>query len=149
MILVQEANFNAVLTEEVFQFQIPSAISIGIQRSQPQAFLSVVLGRVSILRYEHNDGFKDRSESPPSRKYLRSLSLDHKATSANVLSTRAYILLRRLAFQRPSRSITRLQLCTQAAEIGGSNSRVPRPQARRRTVAGDDPSWGHRPLALS
>jgi hypothetical protein len=38
MRLVQEANNNAVLTEELFQFQLPAVSTIIVSISQPQGF---------------------------------------------------------------------------------------------------------------
>jgi hypothetical protein len=61
MHLVPEANVNAVLTEELFHFQLPAANIISVPVSK--AFPPFVLGRTAILGYEHNDGFKDISRA--------------------------------------------------------------------------------------
>jgi hypothetical protein len=36
--LVEEAYINAVLTEELFQFQLPAANTVGVPACQPQGF---------------------------------------------------------------------------------------------------------------
>jgi hypothetical protein len=48
--LVQEADVNAVLTEELFQFHLSAANSVSVPLSQPQAFPPfVLLGCADIL----------------------------------------------------------------------------------------------------
>jgi hypothetical protein len=50
--LFQEANINAVLTEELFQFQLPAAITVSIPAGQPHGFSRVLLGRAGVLSQE-------------------------------------------------------------------------------------------------
>jgi hypothetical protein len=61
--LVQEANINAMLTEELFQFQLPAANTIGVPKCKPQGFNQFVLGHTAILGYEEDDGSEDSSQA--------------------------------------------------------------------------------------
>jgi hypothetical protein len=61
--LVQEAIINAVLTEEMFQFQLPAANTISDPISQPQDFSPFVLVHTAILVCEQDDGFEDSSRA--------------------------------------------------------------------------------------
>jgi hypothetical protein len=63
VILVEEANINAALTEELFQFQLPSANTVSVPACQPQVFTGVFLGRSAMLVREKNDGFEDGSRA--------------------------------------------------------------------------------------
>jgi hypothetical protein len=59
--LDQEANINTVLTEDLFQFQLPARKAIIFPISQPQDFSQFFLGRTAILGYEQDDELENRS----------------------------------------------------------------------------------------
>jgi hypothetical protein len=60
--LVQEANINAVLTEELFQVRLPAANTISVSTSQPQGF-SPACPRPHRLGYEEDDGFEETARA--------------------------------------------------------------------------------------
>jgi hypothetical protein len=59
--LVQVANINAVLTEELFEVQLPGANNISFPISK--SFPPFVLGRTAILGYEGDYGFEESSRT--------------------------------------------------------------------------------------
>jgi hypothetical protein len=59
--LVEEAYINAVLTEELFQFQLPAANTVGVAACQPHGFTGALLGRAAMLSQEKNNGLEDGS----------------------------------------------------------------------------------------
>jgi hypothetical protein len=62
----QETYIDSVLTEEIFQFQLPAAKTIKFPAGQPQSFSTfVLLGRAAIFAYDEENFQGGPSASPP------------------------------------------------------------------------------------
>jgi hypothetical protein len=65
----QETHMDSVLTEEIFQFQLPAANTIGTAAGQPQSFRHVRPSRPCChIRLQRGQRFSGRPESEPPQK---------------------------------------------------------------------------------
>jgi hypothetical protein len=91
MDLLDQGNINAVLTNELLQFQLPATKIVSIPGGQPQGFPCIVLNRTVILTREFDNSFKDASwrvEAEESRRRVTS-----KQTAVGRLTRRLAIRL--------------------------------------------------------